>query len=100
MAQDDTARINGSAIAVGAGCYVIWGIVPLAFQIMGRLGIGAWEILAHRTLWAVPTAFLFVAMAGQIKQLAGVLRNGRTMPFVPFKGRLGFFNVPKEALPS
>ena len=75
MAQDDSARINGSALAVGAGCYLIWGLVPLAFQIMGRLGIGAWEILAHRTLWAVPTAFLFVALAGQTWQLAAVLRN-------------------------
>ena len=54
MAQDDSARINGSALAVGAGCYLIWGLVPLAFQIMGRMGIGAWELLAHRTLWAAP----------------------------------------------
>lgn len=82
MAQDDSARINGSALAVGAGCYVIWGIVPLAFQVMGRLGVGAWEILAHRTLWAVPTAFLFVALAGQTKQLAAVLRDRRTMSWL------------------
>ena len=61
---------------------LIWGLVPLAFQIMGRMGIGAWELLAHRTLWAAPTAFLFVAMAGQTKQLAGVLRNGRTMAWL------------------
>lgn len=82
MAKDDSAQINGSALAVGAGCYVIWGIVPLAFQVMGRLGVGAWEILAHRTLWAVPTAFLFVALAGQTRQLGAVLRNGRTMAWL------------------
>ncbi|SFF15205.1 ASCH domain-containing protein [Paracidovorax wautersii] len=29
-----------------------------------------------------------------------VLRESRPMPFVPWKGRLGFFNVPKEAIPS
>lgn len=82
MAQDDTAQTNTSALAVGAGCYLIWGLVPLAFQIMGRIGIGAWEILAHRTLWAVPTALLFVVMAGQTRQLAAVLRNGRTMAWL------------------
>ncbi len=82
MAKDDPAQMNTSALAVGAGCYLIWGLVPLAFQIMGRIGIGAWEILAHRTLWAVPTAFLFVLMAGQTRQLAAVLRNGRTMAWL------------------
>ena len=29
-----------------------------------------------------------------------VLRDSHPIPFVPFKGRLGFFNVPKEAAPS
>lgn len=82
MAKDDSAQTNTSALAVGAGCYLIWGLVPLAFQIMGRLGIGAWEILAHRTLWAVPTAFLFVVLAGQTRQLGAVLRNGRTMAWL------------------
>ena len=61
MAKDPSA--NNAALGAGMLCYVIWGIVPLAFQIMGRMGIGAWEILAHRTLWVVPTAFLFVALA-------------------------------------
>lgn len=86
MAKDVSApangQINGSALAVGAGCYFIWGLVPLAFQIMGRIGVGAWEILAHRTLWAVPTAFLFVALAGQTKDLARVLRDRRTLAWL------------------
>ena len=38
MAKDASApisgQINGSALAVGAGCYFIWGLVPLAFQVM------------------------------------------------------------------
>ena len=80
LAKDPSA--NNAALGAGMLCYVMWGIVPLAFQIMGRLGIGAWEILAHRTLWAVPTAFLFVALAGQTRQLAAVLRNGRTMAWL------------------
>lgn len=29
-----------------------------------------------------------------------VLRDSSPIPFVPFKGRLGFFNVPKVAVPS
>ncbi len=80
MAKDPDA--NPAALAAGFACYLIWGIVPLAFQVMGRLGIGAWEILAHRTLWAVPTAFLFVLVARQTPQLLQVLRNGRTLAWL------------------
>ena len=29
-----------------------------------------------------------------------VLRDSRPIPFIPWNGRLGFFNVPKEAIPS
>jgi len=80
LAKDPDA--NPAALAAGFACYLIWGIVPLAFQVMGRLGIGAWEILAHRTLWAVPTAFLFVLVARQTPQLLQVLRNGRTLAWL------------------
>ena len=29
-----------------------------------------------------------------------VLLDSSPIPFAPFKGRLGFFNVPNEAVPS
>jgi chloramphenicol-sensitive protein RarD len=74
--------VNNAALAAGAVCYMIWGIVPLAFQVMGRLHIGAWEILAHRTLWAAPTAFLFVLLARQTPQLLQVLRQPRVMAWL------------------
>jgi chloramphenicol-sensitive protein RarD len=80
LAKDPSA--NNAALGAGMLCYVMWGIVPLAFQVMGRLGIGAWEILAHRTLWAVPTAFLFVVMARQTPQLLKVLRQPRVMAWL------------------
>ena len=80
MAKDPSA--NNTALGAGMLCYVIWGVVPLAFQIMGRMEIGAWEILAHRTLWAVPTAFLFVVLARQTPQLLQVLRQPRVMAWL------------------
>lgn len=80
MTKDPSA--NNAALGAGMVCYMIWGIVPLAFQVMGRQGIGAWEILAHRTLWAVPTAFLFVLLARQTPQLLQVLRQPRVMAWL------------------
>lgn len=63
------------ALAAGIGCYFIWGIVPIAFQILGRMGVGPWEILAHRTLWAAPTALAFVLLARQGGQALAALRT-------------------------
>ena len=71
--------IISAPLGAGLACYLIWGFVPLAFQAIGRLGVGPWEILAHRTLWGAPTALVFVLMAGQWKQVVGVFSNPRLL---------------------
>ena len=67
------------ALGAGIGCYLIWGFVPLAFQAMGLMGITPWEIVAHRTVWAVPVALTFVLAARQGRQVLGVFRNPRVL---------------------
>ncbi|WP_374574896.1 EamA family transporter RarD [Phenylobacterium sp.] len=67
------------ALTAGIGCYFIWGFVPLVFQAMGHLGVGAWEILAHRIFWGAPTSAVFVAMARQWGQVRRVLRRPRVL---------------------
>ena len=70
--------------ALGAAivCYFIWGIVPLVFQAMGRLGISPAEILANRTVWAVPIALAFVLIARQGREVLAVLRTPRTLAWL------------------
>ncbi len=70
--------------ALGAAiiCYLIWGIVPLVFQAMGRLGISPWEILANRTVWAAPVALLFVLTARQGPEVMRALRTPRTLAWL------------------
>lgn len=70
------------AIGAGVGCYLIWGFVPLVFQAVNALGVGPWEILAHRIVWSIPTAALFVLLAKQGRQVAQVLRNPRTLAWL------------------
>lgn len=77
MAQDEPDQ--RTALAAGVVCYLIWGFVPLAFQAMGHLGVGAWEILSHRTLWGTPTALAFVLLAGQGRQVLAVFSNPRLL---------------------
>jgi len=73
---------NRLALTAGLSCYLIWGFVPLVFQAIGALGVGPWEILAHRIVWSVPTALLFVWLAKQGPQALAVLRNPRTLAWL------------------
>ena len=70
---------NRLALGAGAICYAIWGFVPLVFQHIGRLGIGPGESLAHRIVWSVPAALLFVVLARQGAQVRSVLRQPRVL---------------------
>jgi chloramphenicol-sensitive protein RarD len=76
------------ALAAGVGCYLLWGIVPLVFQAMGRLGISSWEILANRTVWAVPMALVFVLAARQGGEVLAALKSPRTMAWLALSALL------------
>jgi len=76
------------ALGAGLGCYLIWGIVPLVFQAMGKLGVSSWEILANRTVWAVPMALVFVLVAKQGREVLALLKTPRTMAWLTFSAAL------------
>ena len=71
-----------TVIGAGVLCYLIWGFVPLAFQAIGQLGVGPWETLAHRTIWAAPTALIFVLLARQWAQVVAVFRQPRVLAWL------------------
>ncbi len=79
---------NRLALGAGALCYAIWGFVPLAFQHIGRLGIGPGESLAHRIVWSVPAALLFVVLARQGSQVMSVLRQPRVLAWLGLSAAL------------
>jgi chloramphenicol-sensitive protein RarD len=76
------------ALLAGIGCYLIWGFVPLVFQAIGALGVGPWEILAHRTVWGTPTALLFVLLAGQWRQVVRVFSNRKVLGWLAVSAAL------------
>ena len=45
-----------AALLSAFGCYVLWGVMPLLFMGQAAVGFDAFEILAHRALWAVAVA--------------------------------------------
>jgi chloramphenicol-sensitive protein RarD len=70
------------ALTAGVACYLMWGFVPLAMQAIGALGVAAPEILAHRIVWSVPTALVFVLVAMQGRQVMAVLRQPKTLAWL------------------
>ena len=71
-----------AALIAGVGCYAIWGVIPLVFQQMDRLGADAWEIMAHRTAWAVLWALGLVLVLRQWGQVRAALANRRVMGWI------------------
>ncbi|WP_018148771.1 EamA family transporter RarD [Henriciella marina] len=45
----------------GFGAYLLWGGLPLYFRLLDH--VGPVEMLAHRILWGLPTAIIFIAVA-------------------------------------
>lgn len=84
----ESAQINRTALGAGILCYFIWGFVPLAFQAIGHLGVGPWETLAHRTIWGAPTALIFVLLARQWTQVAGVFRQPKVLAWLALSAGL------------
>jgi chloramphenicol-sensitive protein RarD len=68
-----------SAYVAGVGCYGLWGFLPLYFHLLSNLGVGSWEMIAHRSLWSVLWAGGLVLLARQGGQVAAVLRQPRTL---------------------
>jgi chloramphenicol-sensitive protein RarD len=80
--------VSRAALGAGIACYLVWGFVPLVFQAMGRLGLGPWEILAHRIVWSIPTAAVLVALSGLAGEAGRVARSPRTLAWLALSAAL------------
>jgi chloramphenicol-sensitive protein RarD len=68
-----------AALIAGVFCYAIWGLIPILYLLSSSLGIGPFEMTAHRALWAVLWAGGLVLLARQAPQVARVFRDRRTL---------------------
>jgi chloramphenicol-sensitive protein RarD len=67
------------ALTAAVVSYSVWGVLPLFYQMMAALGAGSAEIVAWRTLWAVPFAGLLVVATGKTAAFREVLGRPRTL---------------------
>ncbi|MDK2747311.1 MAG: EamA family transporter RarD [Brevundimonas sp.] len=69
-------------VATAIACYSLWGLLPLLFMALAAHGFGAPEILAHRAVWSVFVAGLFLLLAGQWGEARRVLATPRTLAWL------------------
>ncbi len=65
--------------------YLVWGSLPLYIRAMQHTG--ALELLAHRILWSVPTALLFIAIAANWKDVRAAF-SGSNLKWLALSGLL------------
>lgn len=65
--------------------YLIWGSLPLYIRAMQH--VGAFELLAHRILWSVPTAILFIAVAANWRDVRAAF-TGSNIKWLTVSGLL------------
>ncbi|ABI76407.1 transporter, chloramphenicol-sensitivity protein (RarD) family [Hyphomonas neptunium ATCC 15444] len=65
--------------------YLVWGSLPLYIRAMQHTG--ALELLAHRILWSVPTAIIFIAIAANWRDVRAAF-SGSNLKWLALSGLL------------
>ena len=60
--------------------YFLWGLFPLYFIVVKD--VPAFEVLAHRIIWAVPFGALIIHLRQQWSEVIGALKHRRTFMFL------------------
>lgn len=88
MSATTATPADGRAVGTAIACYTLWGLLPLLFMAMASHGFGAPEILAHRAVWSVFVAGLFLLLAGQWGEARKVLATPRTFGWLALSALL------------
>ncbi|MEO6218438.1 MAG: EamA family transporter RarD [Sphingomonas sp.] len=76
MTPQSTAPRPNGGILLGVGAYVIWGLLPLYFKLLGT--VPATQVLAHRILWSVLLLAVVVLLLKRGSAIRAAAR-GRTV---------------------
>ncbi|MEP7007235.1 MAG: EamA family transporter RarD [Sphingomonas bacterium] len=76
MTSQSTAPRPSTGILLGVGAYVIWGLLPLYFKLLGT--VPATQVLAHRILWSVLLLAAIVLLLKRGRAIRAAAR-GRTL---------------------
>ncbi|HEX5565988.1 MAG TPA: EamA family transporter RarD [Streptomyces sp.] len=69
-----------TGLLFGFAAYGIWGLLPLYWHLLGSSG--ATEILAHRMVWSLPTALVFLLLLRRRAWVGPLLRDPRRLAMI------------------
>ncbi|GIG35342.1 EamA family transporter RarD [Cellulomonas pakistanensis] len=75
-----TGALDPRGLAAGTGAYLLWGVLPLYFELLKPSG--AVEVVAHRVLWSLIFCAAVLSATRTWRAFRGVLRSRRTMALV------------------
>lgn len=67
--------LDTRGLLTGLCAYMWWGVSALYWHALGQ--VDAFDIIAHRALWAVPFCALLLLGRGELRRALGVLRSAR-----------------------
>lgn len=76
MTNPDTSRYNSGLLA-GIGAYIIWGFVPLYWQLLKPAS--APEILSHRVIWSLGLLLVIVYLKKLSNEVKSALKDKRKL---------------------
>ncbi len=69
------ASARGSGIAAASAAYLLWGVLPAYWKLLGD--VPAVEVLANRVLWSLAFTLALLAALGRLSALRAALRSSR-----------------------
>ena len=67
----------GVGLALGLGAYLLWALIPIYFRAVDDAS--AYEVLAHRIVWAAPMLFAFLAVQSRLGEVRAALMSKGTL---------------------
>ncbi|RMI38021.1 EamA family transporter RarD [Streptomyces triticirhizae] len=81
-----TATTSRSGLALGLGAFGMWGLLPLYWRLLDD--IGAFEVLAHRMVWSLPTALLLLLLARSWSWIRPLVRQPKRLGLLAISATL------------
>jgi len=77
MSDPSPQRDEPVGILYAGGTYVLWGVVPLYWQLFGT--ISPFEVTVHRVVWSAALLTAVMAARGRLLHMARLLRDRRLL---------------------
>jgi chloramphenicol-sensitive protein RarD len=73
----NTDKVVRDGIVAGLIAYLLWGIMPIYFKIVGS--VDPFEVFSHRIIWAIPFGAVVIGFRHQWQEIRNAFLNPKTV---------------------